>query len=438
MEFEQIYYAARERTITKRILYTAHFSFSFHQGVLPTAVLAKNPLGLVIHYFKEDAAIGRRAAGTSRHGCPRRSSPPSSFSWRSCSGWRTWHARSSPTRRSSGRTTGPFLTVYVAVLALNTFAALLLLVRALGLKRAGRKLAHLDHELRTRLRDRGRARPARGPLPATTPRPCPGARTAAPTAGTLRSPAPSGDLARSRTRPRETPPGSADPPQEARRDARGELPRSHPLQAPEEAHRGPAGRPGPHRKPARPRRVLRQGALGHLPAHPEPPRAPLRFRPRQGARPRRGAPSSPRRGSLPKGALERGPCRYDGRAGSLRLTGAPGRGPRRHRPLPRRPHGRRPSHVFGGDAAACQGPARRAPRGRPRPGGPRTLPHPLARRPDARRLPADRSPPAGLRRGQAPARAASTTRPSTTPTSTPGAASKPTGTASPSSASTTR
>jgi type IV secretory pathway TrbF-like protein len=57
VEFDQVYYAARERTVTKRILYTAHFSFSFHQGVLPTAVLAKNPLGLVIHYFKEDAAL---------------------------------------------------------------------------------------------------------------------------------------------------------------------------------------------------------------------------------------------------------------------------------------------------------------------------------------------------------------------------------------------
>ena len=57
VEFDEIYYAARERTITKRILYTAHFSFSFHQGVLPTAVLASNPLGLVIHYFREDAAL---------------------------------------------------------------------------------------------------------------------------------------------------------------------------------------------------------------------------------------------------------------------------------------------------------------------------------------------------------------------------------------------
>jgi hypothetical protein len=44
---------------------------------------------------------------------------------------------------------GPALTVYVAVLALNTFAASYTLVRALGLKRAGRKLAHLDYELRS-------------------------------------------------------------------------------------------------------------------------------------------------------------------------------------------------------------------------------------------------------------------------------------------------
>jgi hypothetical protein len=44
---------------------------------------------------------------------------------------------------------GPVLTVYCTVLALNTFAGSYALVRALGLKRAGRKLAHLDHELRS-------------------------------------------------------------------------------------------------------------------------------------------------------------------------------------------------------------------------------------------------------------------------------------------------
>jgi type IV secretory pathway component VirB8 len=57
VEFEQIYYASRERTETNHVLYTAHFSFSFATGVLPTAILAVNPLGLVIHYFREDAAI---------------------------------------------------------------------------------------------------------------------------------------------------------------------------------------------------------------------------------------------------------------------------------------------------------------------------------------------------------------------------------------------
>jgi type IV secretory pathway TrbF-like protein len=57
VDYEQIYYAPRERTETKRVLYTAHFTFTFHGGVLPTAVLAQNPLGLVIQYFKEDAAI---------------------------------------------------------------------------------------------------------------------------------------------------------------------------------------------------------------------------------------------------------------------------------------------------------------------------------------------------------------------------------------------
>jgi len=44
---------------------------------------------------------------------------------------------------------GPALSAYAAVLALNVFAGSYALVRALGLKRAGRKLAHLDHELRS-------------------------------------------------------------------------------------------------------------------------------------------------------------------------------------------------------------------------------------------------------------------------------------------------
>ncbi len=42
-----------------------------------------------------------------------------------------------------------FLFVYGAVLVVNLAALSLVLVRALGLKRAGRKLAHVDHELRT-------------------------------------------------------------------------------------------------------------------------------------------------------------------------------------------------------------------------------------------------------------------------------------------------
>ena len=44
---------------------------------------------------------------------------------------------------------GPFLGLYGSLLVVNLSALSLLLVRALGLKRAGRKLAHLDHELRT-------------------------------------------------------------------------------------------------------------------------------------------------------------------------------------------------------------------------------------------------------------------------------------------------
>jgi hypothetical protein len=43
---------------------------------------------------------------------------------------------------------GPFLGLYGAALVVNVSALSLLLVRALGLKSAGRKLAHLDQELR--------------------------------------------------------------------------------------------------------------------------------------------------------------------------------------------------------------------------------------------------------------------------------------------------
>ncbi len=39
--------------------------------------------------------------------------------------------------------------LYGAVLVLNLAALSLVVVRALGLKRTGRKLAHVDHELRT-------------------------------------------------------------------------------------------------------------------------------------------------------------------------------------------------------------------------------------------------------------------------------------------------
>ena len=44
---------------------------------------------------------------------------------------------------------GAFLGLYGALLVVNVSALSLLLVRALGLKSAGRKLAHLDQELRT-------------------------------------------------------------------------------------------------------------------------------------------------------------------------------------------------------------------------------------------------------------------------------------------------
>ena len=57
VDYEQVYYASRERTETRRVAYSAHFTFAFQTGVLPTAVLASNPLGLVIQHFREDAAI---------------------------------------------------------------------------------------------------------------------------------------------------------------------------------------------------------------------------------------------------------------------------------------------------------------------------------------------------------------------------------------------
>jgi hypothetical protein len=44
---------------------------------------------------------------------------------------------------------GGFLTFYAGLLILNVSALSLVLVRALGLKRAGRKLAHVDQELRS-------------------------------------------------------------------------------------------------------------------------------------------------------------------------------------------------------------------------------------------------------------------------------------------------
>ena len=54
VDFQQIYYATRERTEGKRVLYSAHFTFRFHGGTLPSQVLASNPLGLLVDYFKED------------------------------------------------------------------------------------------------------------------------------------------------------------------------------------------------------------------------------------------------------------------------------------------------------------------------------------------------------------------------------------------------
>jgi len=64
VEYEQVYYAARERTETKRVAYSAHFTFAFQTGVLPTAVLASNPLGMVIQHFREDAVVSAPVVGS--------------------------------------------------------------------------------------------------------------------------------------------------------------------------------------------------------------------------------------------------------------------------------------------------------------------------------------------------------------------------------------
>jgi type IV secretory pathway TrbF-like protein len=57
VDFYQVYYSARERVEARRAPYTANFTFRFRSGPLPPPVLAVNPLGLTIDYFREDAAI---------------------------------------------------------------------------------------------------------------------------------------------------------------------------------------------------------------------------------------------------------------------------------------------------------------------------------------------------------------------------------------------
>jgi type IV secretory pathway TrbF-like protein len=57
VDFYQVYYSIRDRIEAKKALYTVNFTFRFRSGVLPPQVMAVNPLGLTIDYFREDHAI---------------------------------------------------------------------------------------------------------------------------------------------------------------------------------------------------------------------------------------------------------------------------------------------------------------------------------------------------------------------------------------------
>jgi type IV secretory pathway TrbF-like protein len=56
VDFEEVFHNAVDKTETKRVFYTAHFVFSFRDSV-PNSLIQINPLGLVISYFREDAAF---------------------------------------------------------------------------------------------------------------------------------------------------------------------------------------------------------------------------------------------------------------------------------------------------------------------------------------------------------------------------------------------
>jgi type IV secretion system protein VirB5 len=56
VDFEEVFRNPIDKTETKRVLYTAHFVFSFRDSV-PNSLIQVNPLGLAISYFREDAAF---------------------------------------------------------------------------------------------------------------------------------------------------------------------------------------------------------------------------------------------------------------------------------------------------------------------------------------------------------------------------------------------
>ncbi len=56
VDFQEVLHNPVDRTETRRVLYTAHFVFTFRDSV-PNNLIQVNPLGLTITYFREDAAF---------------------------------------------------------------------------------------------------------------------------------------------------------------------------------------------------------------------------------------------------------------------------------------------------------------------------------------------------------------------------------------------
>jgi type IV secretory pathway component VirB8 len=57
VDFEMVYYSPVDRSVTRRVFYTANFVFYFRDTV-PNELVPVNPLGLAITYFREDQAFG--------------------------------------------------------------------------------------------------------------------------------------------------------------------------------------------------------------------------------------------------------------------------------------------------------------------------------------------------------------------------------------------